>query len=400
MECSNSVDMLGRLCMDRGVHYYKYKNMVRVLPLAMVDDILRIGLCGNNSLALNTFINTHMEMKKLQFHTPDVSGKSKCHTLHIGAPSKYCPELRVHGSPMQVVSKDKYLGDIISNDGTNTENIRARVSKGMGILSKIKSILESVSFGSHYFKIALLLRESLLLNGILTNSESWYGLSKSEISQLEKVDLEFFRSLFNVPETVPTAGIYLETGCYRIGTIIKIRRLNFLHAMVKLDRSEMLSKFFHAQWENPVQSDWVLNVQENLLEFDLPDRLEHIKTMSAYQFKTLVKKRAKQYEFQKLLELKMSKSKMKNLTYTEWKMQDYLSLKKMNTSEAKSLFKFQLRMAPFGENFRGGQKVIICPLCNDHPDGQSESFGCRELKKVMDIKGEYLRIFDQNIPED
>ena len=91
---------------------------------------------------------------------------------------------------------------------------------------------------------------------------------------------------------------------------------------------------------------------------------------------------------------------MKNLTYTEWKMQDYLSLKKMNTSEAKSLFKFRLRMAPFGENFRGGQKVIICPLCNDHPDGQSESFGCRELKKVMDIKGEYLRIFDQNIPEE
>ena len=157
---------------------------------------------------------------------------------------------------------------------------------------------------------------------------------------------------------------------------------------------------FHAQWENPVQSDWVLSVQENLLEFDLPDRLEDIKTMSANQFKTLVKKRAKQYEFQKLLELKMSKSKMKNLTYTDLKMQDYLSLKKMNTSEAKSLFKFRLRMAPFGENFRGGQKLIICPLCNDHPDGQSESFGCIELKKVMDIKGEYSRIFAQNIPED
>ena len=67
----------------------------------------------------------------------------------------------------------------------------------------------------------------------------------------------------------------------------------------------------------------------------------------------------------------MSKSKMTNLTYTELKMQDYLSLKKMNTSEAKSLFKFRLRMARFVENFRGSQKVIICPLCNVHPDGQS-----------------------------
>ena len=84
----------------------------------------------------------------------------------------------------------------------------------------------------------------MLLNGILTNSESWYGLSKSEVIQLEKVDLEFFRALFCVPGTVATAGIYLETGCYRIGTIIKTRRLNFLHAMVRLDKSEMLFKVF------------------------------------------------------------------------------------------------------------------------------------------------------------
>ena len=400
MECSNSVDMLGRMCRDRGVHHYMYKNMVRVLPLAMVDDILGISVCGNNSLTLNTFINTHMEMKKLQFHTPDRSGKSKCHKLHIGTHKKYCPELRVHGSPMQEVSKDKYLGDILSNDGSNTENIKARVSKGRGILAKIKSILESVSFGSHYFKIALLLRESMLLNGILTNSESWYGLSKSEVTQLEKVDLEFFRALFSVPGTVPTAGIYLETGCYRIGTIIKVRRLNFLHAMVRLDKSEMLSKFFHAQWEKPVKFDWVLDVQENLVEFDLPTRLVDIQTMSKYKFKNLVKERAKQYELKQLLEISKEKSKMKNLTYTELKIQDYLLLKTMNTSEAKSLFKFRLRMAPFGENFRGGQKSVFCPLCKVHPDGQSDSFECTEMKKVINIKGDYMKIFAPNIPEE
>ena len=301
---------------------------------------------------------------------------------------------------MQTVSKDTYLGDILSNDGSNTANIKARVSKGMGILAKIKSILECVSFGSHYFKIALLLRESMLLNGILTNSESWYGLSKSEVTQLEKVDLEFFRALFSVPGTVPTAGIYLETGCYRIGTIIKVRRLNFLHAMMRLDKSEMLSKFFHAQWEKPVKFDWVLDVQENLVEFDLPTRLVDIQTMSKYKFKNLVKERAKQYELKQLLEISKEKSKMKNLTYTELKIQDYLLLKTMNTSEAKSLFKFRLRMAPFGENFRGGQKSVLCPLCKVHPDGQRDSFECTEMKKVINIKGDYMKIFGPNIPEE
>lgn len=46
---------------------------------------------------------------------------------------------------------------------------------------------------------------------------------------------------------------------------------------------------------------------------------------------------------------------MKNLLYTSFKMQDYLQLKNMNPSQAKAMFKFRVRMAPFGENFRGGQ---------------------------------------------
>ena len=83
MECSLSVDTIGRRCKDRGIHQYKYKNTVNVLPLAMVDDILAINECGNKSLLMNTFIDTHITMKKLKFHTPDQSGKSKCHKLYI-----------------------------------------------------------------------------------------------------------------------------------------------------------------------------------------------------------------------------------------------------------------------------------------------------------------------------
>ena len=132
----------------------------------MVDDFLSIGLCGNKSIAINTFINTHIEMKKLKFHTPNAAGKSKCHKLHVGKSNTLCPELRVHGCPMETVQTDTYLGDVLAADGGNTANIKARISKGNGILSKIRKYLETVSFGAHYFMIALLLRQSLLLNGI------------------------------------------------------------------------------------------------------------------------------------------------------------------------------------------------------------------------------------------
>jgi hypothetical protein len=71
---------------------------------------------------------------------------------------------------------------------------------------------------------------------MLSSSESWYDLSTGEIEQLESVDNTFIRSLLEVPDTVPTVSLYLETGCMSIGTTIKCRRINFLHTIVNEDQ--------------------------------------------------------------------------------------------------------------------------------------------------------------------
>ena len=65
----------------------------------------------------------------------------------------------------------------------------------------------------------------------------------------------------------------------------------------------------------------------------------------------------------------------------------------MNTSQAKALFKFRVRMAPFGENFRGGNDKVLCPLCGLHVDSQEESFSCPKMKQIINIKGKYKQVF-------
>ena len=90
-----------------------------------------------------------------------------------------------------------YLGDIISNDGKNSKNIKNRVSKGLGIVTEIMYTLNTVSFGEKYFEIAIILREARLINGILTNIEVWYGLQESEIKELEEV--ERFKKISFIP---------------------------------------------------------------------------------------------------------------------------------------------------------------------------------------------------------
>ena len=179
---------------------FRYKNLVEIVPLAILDDLLSIAHCGFKSLEVNTFINTQIEMKRLRFHTPDANGKTKCHKMHVGRKNEHCPVLQVHGTEMQEVSSDVYLGDEISADGSNRRNILRRVSKGNGKISELTNMLEKTSIGTHYSKIAMLLRESIFLNSVLTNSEVWYGVTSSDINQLETVDKDLLSSFFKVPQ--------------------------------------------------------------------------------------------------------------------------------------------------------------------------------------------------------
>ena len=53
---------------------------------------------------------------------------------------------------------------------------------------------------------------------------------------------------------------------------------------------------------------------------------------------------------------------MKDIHYSEFKMQPYLELKEMTARKAKVWFKFRVRMALLCENFRGGGGSYVPPL--------------------------------------
>ena len=183
----------------------------------MVDDVVAVSRCGVESVEMNAFLNQKTNIKRLQY------GPDKCHQLHVGKENILCPELRIDqwklvksdelltginnledvlGDPHKIenVYEDKYLGDVISVDGKNTKNIAAKVAKATGILKQVKDMLEAMCLGPFYFEVALILRNSLFLNGILTNLEASYGLSDTEIEQLEKIDEDLLiKSYFGVP---------------------------------------------------------------------------------------------------------------------------------------------------------------------------------------------------------
>ena len=91
---------------------------------------------------------------------------------------------------------------------------------------------------------------------------------------------------------------------------------------------------------------------------------------------------------------------MKDLNYSELKLQEYLKLKNLNVEEAKLLFKFRTHQADFSENFRGGRDPANCKLCNTHLDNQPLSFQCPVVKSSVIVRGKYEDIFEDVITKE
>ena len=235
----------------------------------------------------------------------------------------------------------------------------------------------------------------------MTNVEIWYGLNNTEIKQLEDLDLNLLRRFLNTPFSVPSEAVYLELGCLNISTIIKSRRLNYLHYLVKQDEASMLYQVFITQWKYPAEkNEWTEQAKKDLADFDLPVDLSTIKNMPKYTFKQLIKRKSKEFAFMSYLEKKEKHSKLENLFYCDLKMQSYLNEEGINKVEKQTLFSYRCRMANYGENFRGKNNTTICPLCENHPDSQKWAFQCKHIKENVNIQGKYSNIFSDSITKE
>ena len=151
--------------MEEEKYTYKYKGEVDIPPLAMVDDLISVSECGYQTTMVNSYLKSKTNSKKLQF------GTSKCKKIHVG---KYCEQFKCQElsvdsweeievkdkledcwmgeEPIEEANKEKYIGDIIDKDGKKIKNIKARVDKGKGIVTRIMMMLEGIPFGKYYFE--------------------------------------------------------------------------------------------------------------------------------------------------------------------------------------------------------------------------------------------------------
>ena len=370
---------------------------------------------------MNSYMKFQTNSKKLQF------GVKKCKKIHIG---KTCDDFKcqtltvdnwkeivdedsanlriddcfVGEEEMEDKDEEKYLGDIISNDGRNMKNIKARVGKGTGIVNNIMTKLDRIPFGKYYFEVAMILRNSLLVSSVLCNSEAWYNVTESELDYLETVDLMLLRKILNTPKSTPKEFMYLELGCIPFRDIIRKRRLLFLHYILNENPESLIHRFFKVQQKTRNKKDWVSKVINDLEELDINIDFDTLKDMKKSSFSDLLNKSIETSAFKRLENLKMSHTKVENVKHYMLQIRKYFQPSEANATkqEIQLIFKLRCRMTETKTNFKGLYDSYECDLCGKEDESQEHILKCTRLvnmnKDISEIPI-YDQIFEGNTNE-
>ena len=284
----------------------------------MQDDTLAVSVCGVKTMKMNNYINTRTNIMGLQF------GKDKCVQMHVGKSHNphICTPCKVDAWDELVIKHDgivhkedqfvgevdmkqvelkKYLGDIISQDMKNIQNIKEKTNKAVGIVNKISTALYERPYGRHTFKAAKIMREGLLLGSLLNNSESWINITKSDLDNLEKPDTMLQRNILTNYGNPSKAFMCLELGVIPVKYVIIEKRLNFWKYILNESRSSKIRQVYEALKVDSRKGDFVDLIKKDIEEINIDITEEEIISIKKVDWKKYIHEIVKEAAFDYLV---------------------------------------------------------------------------------------------------
>ena len=358
IKCSVQMDTLGRDSLKTGLGIFKYKNSVDVPALAMIDDVMGMAICGDQSIELNAIINSKMESKKLRL------SHDKCYKIHICKKSDTCSQvLRVHDNEMKTVSQATYLGDVLCEKGTIDETINKRSQKALGIISQINSILSTVSLGSFHFDIAMVLRDALFVNSVMVNSEVWHNVQMKHVLSLEQSDLNLMKKILNSHSKTASEAYYLELAKYPLRFTLSKRRLMYLWHLLHRDTNELIYKIYQAQKLNENRGDWVKILNEERFRYGIVESDEEISQLSKNKFKKVVQEKIQKFANKYLHDLAKTHKKSAKIENKKFVRQLYFADRRFSREDIQLLFALRTRTINVKQNFKSQYENMNCRIC-------------------------------------
>ena len=95
-----------------------------------------------------------------------------------------------------------------------------------GIIAEISAITDDIPLGPWRIQSALLLRQAMLINGILYNSEAWHGVTNAHLVKLEVIYTALLKGILKAQRKTPTEFLHFGTGTVPLRWVMAQRRIN------------------------------------------------------------------------------------------------------------------------------------------------------------------------------
>ena len=284
--------------------------------------------------------------------------------------------------------KYKYLGDIITSNGRNMENLNARRIKLQASTITINTIAAGEVLNKIETSVLLEMHEKKSISSLLTNAESW-DLNKTEEEEIEKIEIRSIKDLFNLPLQTPTASII-----YTFGTLFTKQRVDkimllYLHKMLNESEDDMPKRMFKKMHDQEI--GWAKKIKTLLEYYNLPTEITEVQRTPPgewiYKVKVKIEEKNKERLLEECYKTEDGTRKVKTKTSSivakledpAYKRQPDPIIKTMTKQQTRTMIVSRYGMLECGKNW-GGSVKKECDRCNCVDDEDHRLNNCIKWK--------------------
>ena len=221
-------------------------------PVLFQDDIGKASKTIEEAQLANDRMEELMESKLLDFNLD----KSCC--IVIGDKSarmkilkklKQQP-LKLNGKMMKIVDSEKYLGEILSTNLTQSvhETVTRRVGLANHSVFEIRAVVDDAKAEAvGRLSVGFNILETAVIPAFLHSSEVWVKMKMKTIKLMEKIQLKYLRLVTGVGTGCPKPILYYHTGTLIMFNGILLRKILFLYHVTTLSPSCLARSVYDTQ---------------------------------------------------------------------------------------------------------------------------------------------------------
>ena len=382
---------------------FKFDDELTIACLLWVDDVVSCVEGSENQVKILNRIADFAIKHKLKW------GAEKCKVMRVGRHNNDKQKWNLGMQEIEETDNYKYLGDVVTNDGKNTKNLETRKNKTFAATSGINSIAGASVLRKIESRVILELHDKVILSALLTNAEAW-TLCKSEKDEIERVEIQTLKMLFDLPIHTPTPAITYTFGILYTNLRVEKKRLMYLHRLLNQNDTSWTRKTLFIL--ERLNIGWTKSIIETLNELDLPTDFSIIKTATRRQWKGAVDAKIELKNRTRLLNdlhktennIRTRKTKTAHIvdkveesTYIRRPIPE---LHFFNKQELKTIMIARFGMLECGKNFRGSMRET-CNNCGVIDDENHRLNHCLVYRNVnlfdMQQKVDFTDIYSTDV---